>query len=156
VPDTIKKELEDGSYVKHFSFTSDFMIDYQDDEIMRKKVEEFTIKIEAKSKSGNISLSDATGFFKSLFKNQFGKSGNSRTLGEFRSAKAHVENPSTNSKGLFDIDKNLKIKPTIYLKDRVNLNEDGVPVFSELKDFCDIILEGIKKEILPENAVFEA
>lgn len=43
---------------------------------------------------------------------------------------------------------NVKIRPTTYLYKKINVNEDGIPNFAELKEYCFNELENIKSETL--------
>ena len=65
---------------------------------------------------------------------------------DFNYKTATVKN--ANSQTTFEIDDNLKIKPIIYLFEKISVSEDGIPNFTELKQFCFSKLEDIKKETL--------
>lgn len=66
---------------------------------------------------------------------------------EFNHKTATVKN--ANNQTTFEIDDELKIKPIIYLFEKITVSEDGIPNFAELKQFCFNKLEDIKKETLP-------
>ncbi|MCZ8285791.1 MAG: hypothetical protein O9353_10090, partial [Bacteroidia bacterium] len=47
-----------------------------------------------------------------------------------------------------------KIKPIIYLEDKISLNND-IPDFVELKEYCFTLLEDIKREVYPIHQIHE-
>lgn len=61
---------------------------------------------------------------------------------------ATIRNQVTGLTTTFDIDGELKIRPTTYLYKKINVNEDGIPNFAELKEYCFNELENIKSETL--------
>ena len=59
-----------------------------------------------------------------------------------------IRNQVTGLTTTFDIDGELKIRPTTYLYKKINVNEDGIPNFAELKEYCFNELENIRSETL--------
>ena len=65
-----------------------------------------------------------------------------------------MKDNQTGKSSPFELNNNFEIKPSILLSKYININGDK-NVFDEIKHFCFEVLENIKKEVYPKNAVKE-
>ena len=151
VPKRIVEEFKEHSEVKKFTFSTRFVFDQLTNEPIIEDPEEFLIKIELVSKKGL-----KKGSLKYWTSSIGAKLFNNKKLQEFQNGKVYLQDLQTKKESPFDITSDFEIKPIIYLNDRISVDEDGIPNFDELKEYCFTLLE---KEIIPEmyhlNAVSE-
>ncbi|WP_017732755.1 hypothetical protein [Nafulsella turpanensis] len=154
-PEQIIEQYKSGSVVKKFSFTSDVLLNELSNSPADQITEEFTIKIEAKSATGHNFTLDYVGRILNLLRGaEFNTGSNTKSLEEFNT-RVFLENTDTEKGAFYDISRGLDIKPTIYLENRIQLDQNGIPDFQELKQFCFNLLNQILIEIRPEDGIIE-
>jgi len=144
------EEFKEGAMLRSISFTKNILIGHiggQNEE----EVEEFTIKIEVKAPNKKVSIANLKKWIEKLSPITF----KDKKLEEF-SKRIYLGNSQTEKDAYYDLEKDLEtIKPTIYLENRINLNNDGIPNFAELKTYCLELLDTLKNEISTINRVHE-
>lgn len=147
-PTKLQEEFKNSSAVKELKFTKDILISgiETEDGI---STEEFSINISIRAKDSGKKVSKIGSLLKTARQLQFGKKENPLTLEEFNKQIGILYNGSHQSS--FELDGEISIKPTIYLKDRIILQDDGSPNWDSLHDYCLNLLEEIKVEVYPEN-----
>ena len=155
VPKAYVEKFKEGAKVRGFSFTSNMIIG--EDLSTAKKGEQaelFRIRIEADVPEGSDkSLKTILRRLGFLSKKEF----NGKKLEDFKT-RIYLQNtnPSRNANAYYDLEKDLDtIKPTIYLDDEIDTNNDGMPNFEQLKTFCFNLLESVKKETSLLNEIKE-
>ena len=147
-PIKLQEEFKNSSAVKELKFTKDILISgiETEDGI---STEEFSINISIRAKDAGKKISKLESLLKTARKLHFGKKDNPLTLEEFNKQVGVLYNGSHQSS--FELDGDINIKPTIYLKDRIKLQKDETPDWNSLHDYCLNLLEEIKIEVYPEN-----
>lgn len=142
VPNRIVDEFRNISEIKKFAFSSRFVFDQMTNEPIGVVEEEFIIKVEVVSKNG-LPKESLGNWINSIGSKVF----SSRQLAKFNKGKVYLKNTETKKESPFDIDSDFDIKPIIYLEGRIAIEEDGLPNFEQLSDYCVSLLEN---EIIPE------
>jgi len=75
-------------------------------------------------------------------------------LGIFNKKKGSLKDNETGKSSPFQLDNNFEIKPSILLSKYITINYNESD-FERIKDYCFEILENIKQEVYPRNAVQE-
>lgn len=147
-PTKLQDEFKESSAVKELKFTKDILISgiETEDGI---STEEFSINISIRAKDEGKKGSKLEPFVKAVRALQFGKKDNPQSLEDFNRQIGVLYNGTHQSS--FELDNDINIKPTIYLKDRIKLQDDGSPDWKSLHDYCLNLLEEIKVEVYPEN-----
>ena len=147
-PSKIQQEFKKTSAIKELKFTNDILIsDIDTDESIR--TESFTISVTIRSNEDGEKISNLSSFTNMAKKLIFGNKRNPLTLEEFKRQVGTLYNGSHQSS--FELGGEIDIKPTIFLKDKVELQADGSPKWSSLETFCLELLEEIKTEVYPES-----
>lgn len=76
------------------------------------------------------------------------------TLGQFRKKKGTLKDDSTSKTSPFDIGSSFEIEPVIFLSKYITINGDSSD-FERIKTYCFGLLETIRPEIYPQDAVRE-
>ncbi len=148
-PKRLQDEFRSVSVVKEMTFFQDIVLaEIEDRDSIN--TERFTVEISIKPKNEDVSL-DKLDAFKKIF-NKFGllrpKSKESISLENFKRKIGRLSDGVHQSS--FELDSDGEIKPTIYLRDRINLQPDGSPDWDSLHEFAINLLSEIKPEIYPE------
>jgi hypothetical protein len=151
VPKRIVEEFKNHSCIKKFSFSNRFVFNQLSENPIGTETEEFIIKIEAVAKNG---------LPKNALKNWINTMGekifSNKKLENFNNGKVYLQDLNSKKESPFDISSDLDIKPIIYLEDRITVDDDGIPNFIELKNYCTLLLNNeIIPEMYPSNEVRE-
>lgn len=154
-PEKIKKQFREKSSVKKVSFKTNYLSKELTNEAGFEGEEEFVLRIEAVSKRGSKLPINLIPKFISIFnKNKFGKQDSLISLENFET-RVYIENEDSNKGAYYDLGKENKIKPTIYLENYIETDTEGIPNFTQLKDFCFEQLELVKSETRLDNEIIE-
>lgn len=151
VPRRIVEEFKNHSDIKKFTFSSRFVFNQLTNEPIGIETEEFIIKIEAIAKKG-LNKESLGNWISAIGSKMF----SNKKLNEFPKGKVYLQDSQTKKESPFDISSDIDIKPIIYLEERITIDEDGIPNFEELKEYCINLLQSeIIPEMYPSNAVTE-
>jgi hypothetical protein len=154
-PKAIAEEFEKNSSIRKFSYSTRMIVDTLDDEPIKVSKKEFNIKIEAVAEK-NINRSELEKWLRTLQNSVLSIGKGKKAFKDFEKEKVSLQNDITKKETPFEIQKDFKIKPVIYLDStKVKMNEEGIPDFNSLKNFCFTLMEDIKREIYPINAIRE-
>ena len=154
VPKHFRDEYKDGAVLKSMTFVNnELSADLEDENPLKEIANEYEVRItltpkgEAKADLGK--LESIRNFF---VKRRFGTQAVNRGLDEFEKCTVSTKNEDANSTKTFDWNnRDEELLPAVFLKDRVQINEDGTPVFSNLDTFChDMFNNQILPEIRPD------
>ena len=141
VPKQIAEEFKNNCQVKRFTFSNRFILSEMTNEPINYDLEEFVIKVEVVSKNG-LPKKSLPNWIKTIGDIFVSK----KQLSEFNKGKVHLKNK--NKESSFEINsKNIDIKPIIYLENRIDIGDDGLPNFKQLSKYC---LDLLQNEIIPE------
>ncbi|PTS93783.1 hypothetical protein DBR11_24620 [Pedobacter sp. HMWF019] len=146
-PIKLQREFKATSVVKELKFTNDVVVENIDDD-HSISTEAFTINISIRAKEDGESLGNLQNLVNYVKRFTFGDKNKPLTLDEFKRKTGTLYNGSHQSS--FELGTGIDIKPTIYLKDKVDLQVDGSPKWDSLEKFCLELLDDIKEEIYPE------
>jgi hypothetical protein len=154
-PKRLQEEFRNQSIVKEMSFFQDIVLDnveIRDDTI---KTEQFSIEITIKAKDNGEKLSNLPSL-KKIF-NRFGfkrpEEKGVISLKDFKKRVGRLHNGTHQSS--FELDGDMEIKPTVYLRDRIKLEVDDSPNWESLHEFAVKLLEEVKEEVYPELKLIE-
>lgn len=147
-PSKLQEEFKNSSAVRELKFTKDILISGIETE-EGISTEEFVINISIRAKNEGKKVSKFHHLVKTVRELQFGKRDNPLPLEDFNKQIGVLYNGSHQSS--FELDGDINIKPTIYLKERIKLQDDETPDWKSLHDYCLDLLEEIKGEVYPES-----
>lgn len=144
----MSEQFSSNSILDHLTLTNPFIngdaINDKED-VENKQVNDIILKVEVASPSDKpVPYSQIQGFIKKVANVIL----NNKAAKDYQMQTATIRNQVTGLTTTFDIDGELKIRPTTYLYKKINVNEDGIPNFAELKEYCFNELENIKSETL--------
>jgi len=148
-PIRIQDEFKTNSVIKEMTFSHDIVLDNVEN---RETIntDTFTVEIRIKAKNEGVRM-DLLAAFKNVF-NPFGfrrpRESKVILLEDFK-RKIGLLSDGTHQSS-FQLDSDLDIRPTIYLRDRITLETDDSPNWESLHDFCTQLLEEIIPEVYPE------
>lgn len=146
-PVKLQNEFKDKSAVKELKFTNDILLE-EIDAAETITTESFTISISIRANEDGEKLSNLDNFVKHFKSFRFGSKKKEVTLEEFKRQTGTLYNGTHQSS--FELGGEIDIKPTIYLKSKIDQQADGTPKWDSLDKFCLELLEDIKGEIYPE------
>ena len=144
----MSEQFSSNSILDHLTLTNPFIngdaINDKED-VENKQVNDIILKVEVASPSDKpVPYSQIQGFIKKVANVIL----NNKAAKDYQMQTATIRNQVTGLTTTFDIDGELKIRPTTYLYKKINVNEDGIPNFAELKEYCFNELENIRSETL--------
>ena len=157
MPKNMQEDFKNASVVKSFVYKNHFIVSDIQDETFQTG--EFTINVEIKSNGNQINLNNLPWWRRKLGESILGiPSQEQRSLETFNSKRGYIKsNIGENNPTKFTLDAdNIEINATIYLSNYINLEENGVPLWDELKDFViETLNDDVKPEIYPEDYLNE-
>lgn len=150
VPKYFRDEYKDGAILTSMTFVNTEMsADLEDDDPIKDVISEYEVRITLTPKGeahADMSLLEK---LKNRFgRNRFGTQEFSHGLDEYQKCTINTKNAEANSTKTFDWNcREQELSPTVFLKDRVAIGDDGTPIFSDLDKFCHKLFND---EILPE------
>lgn len=151
-PQVFQDEFREGAVIKNMIFETSMIDNIHSKDPFELMLQEYDIKIEAKPKNKRISVSDAKNILDILKKKVFGtKTTDGETLGSFAKKKMTAKNTISKKEKVFEWNtRDASFVPAVYLEGRVVV-EDGLPDFTELKEYCSTLFEEyILEEIRPD------
>lgn len=142
-------EYKDGATISSMSFKTTVLDNQiEDDDPIKEILGEFDVNITLtpKGEAADLSLMHR---FKDFFGTKiFGNPHLNQQLDEFDKCTVHTKNSDTNSTKTFDWNcRDQELLPTVYLKDRVVMTDEGTPDFAALDIYCKQLF---RDTILPE------
>jgi len=154
VPKHFRDEYKDGAVLQSMSFVNtELSDDMEEDNPMREIAGEYEVKVTFTPKGAVKANFEMFQNVKNFFmRNRLGTEQFSRGLNEFSRCSVSTKNEETNTGKIIEWNNlDQEILPVVYLKDRVQIGEDGTPVFSSLDRFChDLFNTQILPEIRPD------
>lgn len=154
-PKRLQEEFRNQSVVKEMSFFQDIVLDNIEVRENTIKTEQFSIEITIKAKDNGEKLSNLPSL-KKIF-NAFGfkrpETKGVISLKDFKKKVGRLHNGTHQSS--FELDGDMEIKPTIYLRERITLEADDSPNWDSLHGFAVKLLEEVKEEVYPELKLIE-
>ena len=151
----MSEQFSANSILDHFTFSTPFIngdIINGDDEIGEQQVKDVVLKVEVSSPSNQpITYSQIPNFLQRILNMNL----NNKAAKDYQHCTGTIKNTKTGNTSTFEIDKDLKIRPIIYLYKEVDVDEDGIPNFVQLKEYCYNKLEIVKSETLPGYRIYE-
>ncbi len=147
-PERIQEEFKNNSVVKEMTFSHDIVLDNLE-ERDSINADSFTIEVHIKAKDDVRlnKLPDLKRIFKAFGLKKPENRGVIR-LEDFNRKVGRLVNGTRQSS--FELEGNVDIKPTIFLRERIALQEDESPDWDSLNNFSMEILQEIIPEIYPE------
>lgn len=148
-PKQFWEEYKDGATISSMSFKTTVLDNQiEDDDPIKEILGEFDVNITLtpKGEAADLSLMQR---FKDFFGTKiFGNPHLNQQLDEFDKCTVHTKNSDTNSTKTFDWNcRDQELLPTVYLKDRVVMTDEGTPDFAALDIYCKQLF---RDTILPE------
>lgn len=144
------EEYKNGAKLTSVTFQSTMVDDQiEENDPMKDLFGEFSVKITLTPKGeGDADLGMLQQVKSYLNRKFFGSQHFNKQLEEFEKCTVSTKNQDTNSTKSFEWNnRDQELLPTVYLKDRVQINDDGTPDFASLGLYCHQLF---KDEILPE------
>ena len=148
-PIRIQEEFKNRSLIKEMTFSHDIVL-HNVEERETINTDAFTVEIRIKAKNEGVRM-DLLGAFKNIF-NPFGfRRPRESTVIPLKDFKRKIGLLSDGThQSSFQLDSDLDIRPTIYLRDRITLETDESPNWESLHNFCTQLLDEIIPEVYPE------
>lgn len=150
VPEKIKDEYQKNAKLKGFSFSRREIIGNVGEGVS-EDLEEFDITIKITPRKSS-SLTRIKSVLNKISKSKF----NDKELNQF-SKRVYLTKEGGKKGAYYDLEKDISsIKPTIYLEDRVSVNNStGLPNFDQLRNYCFELLEDINNEVKKNESINE-
>ena len=149
-------EFKNKSVLKGITYTKNLLVGHIGEQ-NEEDIEEFTIRIEVKppkkieKNTNTVSLGKIKNWIEKFNPLTF----KDNKLEDF-SKRIYLGNAQTDKAAYYDLEKDLdSIKPTIYLENRIIIDNNGIPDFAELKKYSLELLDTLKNEISVINRVNE-
>ncbi len=157
MPKEMQENFKKTSIVKQLNYSNRVIVnDIEDGVIMN---EEFSIKIEINSLGEQINLKNLPLWKKKIGESILGLPNRpEKSLGSFNKQTGYLKSKGgVTTPASFQLDKNdIDIKPTIFLKNYIRVEENGIPDWPQLESFINKTLEEIvKPEVYPEDNLNE-
>ena len=157
MPENMQEEFKNSSIVESFVYKNHFVIN--DIHEATLQTGDFTITVEIKANNKSVTLNNLPAWRRKLGETILGISNtDNRSLQTFNTKRGYIKsNVGKNNPTKFSLDaNNIEIRATIYLTNFITLEENGIPVWEELHDFCiDTLENDVKPEIYPEDYLNE-
>lgn len=151
----MSEQFSSNSILDHFTFATPFINGDTingANELGEEQVNDVVLKVEISSPANKpVPFVQIPQFFQKILKMNL----NNKAAGDYQRRTGTIKNTETGNTSTFEIDNDLKIRPIIYLYKEVNVDEDGIPNFVQLKKCCFNKLEIIKSETLPGYRIHE-
>ena len=117
-----------------------------------QQVNDVVLKVEVSSPSNQpVSFMQIPQFLQKILNIKL----NNKAARDYQYRTGTIKNVETGNTSTFEIDSDLKIRPIMYLYKEIDVDEDGIPDFVQLKECCFNKLEIIKSETLPGYRIHE-
>lgn len=157
-PKVFREEFIQESYLKEMVFRDTVADKIFTPDTMHHEDDIFDIEVKIRPRSKAL-VPDENVFNRIMKRLGLSRPGGTYTLDTFRSIKAKVNNPYSESDRSFEINSESidDIVPVVYLDNRIKkYNDDNTPDFGELSEFCrKMFLESILPEIHPDRQQHE-
>lgn len=157
MPENMQEEFKNSSIVESFVYKNHFVINDIHEATLQSA--DFTITVEIKANNKSVTLNNLPAWRRKLGETILGiPNTDNRSLQTFNTKRGYIKsNVGKNNPTKFSLDaNNIEIRATIYLINFITLEENGIPFWEELHDFCiDTLENDVKPEIYPEDYLNE-
>ncbi len=157
MPEAIQNRFKRNSIVKKFVYSNRFLVNEMHEQTMQAG--DFTINVEIKSHGDQINLNNLPWWKRVLGESLLRvTSQEQRQLETFNLQKGYIKaNVGEGTPTKFSLnEEEIEIKPTIYLSNHINLEDNGVPLFDELHEFSlQTLVNEVMRDIYPEDFLNE-
>lgn len=157
VPKHFRDEYKNGAVLKSMTFvTNELSADLEDEDPLKEIANEYEVRITLSPKGETKADLGMLVRIRNYFaEKRFGTQAINRGLDEFEKCSVSTKNEDANSTKTFDWNnRDEELLPAVFLKDRVQIGQDGTPVFDSLNTFChDLFNTQILPEIRPDRNV---
>lgn len=154
VPQIFQEEYRKGAVISSMTFKTTYVDNQiEDDDPIKDMMEDYDVKISITPRGkGEKGLDRMKQLRDYLLCRSFGADSYSKRLGEFDKCTVNTVNKSTKSSKTFDWNmREAELTPVVYLKDKVNIKDDGTVDFVGLDKYCkDLFETQILQELRPD------
>lgn len=149
IPPSIIEDFKRDSKVSSFTYTTDVPGGtlLESPTISNQRSYKVSIKI---TPNDELTIDEFENTAESLNNTHFAR----LVLGQFTKKKGQLKDNATNKVSPFELDSNFEVAPVIFLPKYITINGDNTD-FPRIKDFCFRLLQTIRPEIYPQDAVRE-
>lgn len=151
----MSEQFSSNSILDHFTFATPFVNGDTingANELGEQQVNDVVLKVEVSSPSNQpVSFMQIPQFLQKILNIKL----NNKAARDYQYRTGTIKNVETGNTSTFEIDSDLKIRPIMYLYKEIDVDEDGIPDFVQLKECCFNKLEIIKSETLPGYRIHE-
>lgn len=149
IPPSIIKDFKRDSKVSSFTYTTDVpgATLLEAPTTSNPRSYKVTIKI---TPNDDLTIEEFENTAESLNNTNF----SGLALGQFAKRRGQLKDISTHKVSPFELDSNFEVAPVIFLPKYIEINGDDSD-FPRIKDFCFSLLQTIRPEIYPQDAVRE-
>lgn len=146
LPQKYETMFNDSYLLKNVSFSSTFNSnDISGSDDITEENNDYDVRIIVTPKNRNISgMGDITRVVSDFVSTTF----SNRELDNFDKKRVNLGNEGSVRGAYFDLGDSMKIRPVIYLAE-IDIDENSIPDFNQIKSKCNEILEEVKEEIYP-------
>lgn len=153
MPKALQNRFRNNSVVKTFVYSNRFIVNAMDQQTIQTG--DFTVKVEITSHGDQVNLNNLPWWKRVLGRTNINIAQDvDRQLATFMNQNGYLQSQvaeSTPTKFQLD-DNDFEIKPTIFLRNNINLEENGIPLFDELHQFAlQTLNESVIPDIYPED-----
>ena len=152
-PKHFQDEYRKGAVLKKLSFQTTFVDNQmENDDPIKDVMEDYDVKVSITPRGdGDKSIGRIDEIIKYAQARFFGTVKFKKQLSEFDKCSVSTKNVETKSSKVFDWNlKDQDIRPVVYLKGRVNMNDDGTVNLAALDKYCKALFDDyIKMELRP-------
>lgn len=148
IPAEIIRDFKEGATISGLSYTTEVQSDTLLENVVEGIAQNFKVSIKITPTNEPLSYD----LFATALNQIERKSFLGNLLGNFLSKKGSLKDSETNKTSQFDIGTNFEIKPSILLEKYIIIRGDDSD-FGRIREYCISLLENLKTEIYPENAV---
>jgi hypothetical protein len=153
MPKIIQERFKNNSIVKKFVYSNRFVVNAMDQQTMQTG--SFTVRVEITSHGDQVNMNNLPWWKRILGRSNINISEeNNMQLEAFANQNGYLQpQVAQSTPTMFELDDNdFEITPTIFLKNNINLEENGIPLFDELHDFVlDTLYTTVIPEVYPED-----
>lgn len=137
LPNCIRDEFKENSRIVELNYITNVLSSsLTEDTAFSNLCDKYHIEISLKPIGGVNIDRDKIPFLNRIFS---GLSLNNTRLSDAANKKVVLQNLATKKTSKFELDTH-DVMPRIYLHNRINIDDNGIPNFAELKTFCDSLL----------------
>lgn len=150
IPNSIIENIRNNSTVSSLTFSTQIPGETLLDTPVIQQQHDFMVTVDIKPSGDDLTVLEYEGIIERIKRTLLGI----LPLGQFRKQTGALRDRATNRNSQFEIGTDFDIHPTIFLSKYIRIAGDDTD-FDRIRDYCFQLLEEIKTEIYPQNAVQE-